>query len=273
MPLGGRIAKCVGLCSLGCLVWAQSGRDAQAAPGAASAASYLGVGVIEVTPELGAALGVPDGRGVEITVVEDGSPAARAGLRAEDVVVEFNGRPVDGVLPFVHMVQSAPAGRRVRLLVRRPGSSPTVAVVLGRRRAAAARAAAEPPEPDPAVPNPLFGEFPGWLPLGGAGLLGIEVETLTPQLADYFGVKAGVLVRAVRQGSAADRAGMKAGDVIVRVGESKVATTGDLLNAEATARAGSTCAISISRDRKPVKISAVWAGEPPPATPVRFHPE
>ena len=247
---------------------------AQAPAPAAHPGSYLGIGVRELPAQRAESLGVPGGRGVEVSVVVDGTPAAQAGLKMGDVVLQFNGQPVEGVEPFMRMVRNAPPGRAARLQVWRAGTSKTVSVVLGARQPGMPKfVAAAPPEPsgDGMAGNPLFEEFPGWVPMGGAGLLGIEVETLTPQLAEYFGVKAGVLVRSVRRGGVADRAGLKAGDVIVKVEDTPVATTGDLLDAEATAHAGGSCAITVSRDHKPRTITAILDSDTQRVTPVRLH--
>jgi serine protease Do len=249
------------------------GAMAQAPAPAAHPGSYLGIGVRELAAQRAEALGVPGGRGVEVSVVVTGTPADRAGLKMGDVVLQFNGQPVEGVEPFMRMVRNASPGRPARLLVWRDGASKTVSVVLGARQPGMPKFVAAPPAPpgDAMASNPLFEEFPGWVPMGGAGLLGIEVETLTPQLAEYFGVKAGVLVRSVRRGGVADRAGMKAGDVIVKIEDTTVATTGDLLDAEATAHAGGSCSITVSRDHKPRTITAILDGDTQRVTPVRLH--
>ncbi len=246
---------------------------AQAPAPAAHPGSYLGIGVRELAAQRAEALGVPGGRGVEVSVVVDGTPAARAGLKTGDIVLQFNGQPVEGVEPFMRMVRNAPPGRAARLQVWREGASKTVSVVLGARQPGMPKFVTGPPAPpgNAMAGDPMFEEFPGWVPMGGAGLLGIEVETLTPQLAEYFGVKAGVLVRSVRRGGVADRAGMKAGDVIVKVEDTPVATTGDLLDAEATAHAGGSCAITVTRDRKPRMITAILDGDTQHVTPVRLH--
>jgi serine protease Do len=246
---------------------------AQAPAPAVRPGAYLGIGVQEVPAQRAEALGVPGGRGVEVSVVVDGTPAARAGLKMGDVVLQFNGQPVEGVEPFMRMVRNALPGRAAKLLVWRDGTSKTVSVVLGDRQPGTPRFVAAPPAPagDATGGNPLFEEFPGWVPMGGAGLLGIEVETLTPQLAEYFGVKAGVLVRSVRHGGVADRAGLRAGDVIVKVEDTPVRTTGDLLDAEATAHAGGSCAITVSRDHKLRTITAILDRETQRVTPVRLH--
>src|SRR6185437_10700984 len=85
---------------------------------------------------------------------------------------------------------------------------------------------------------------------------GLMVENLTPQLGDFFGVKngQGVLVRSVEKGSSAERAGFRAGDVIVRVGDRPVSDTSDWRNAMRQHATGSV-AIGVVRDRKSLTIN------------------
>ena len=86
-----------------------------------------------------------------------------------------------------------------------------------------------------------------------SAVLGIEAEALDGQLADYFGVKEGVLVRTVNKGSAAERAGIKAGDVIVRVDDAKVATPADI-SAHLRASRGRPVSVVVVRDRKEINV-------------------
>jgi serine protease Do len=84
--------------------------------------------------------------------------------------------------------------------------------------------------------------------------LGVEVESLEGQLAQYFGVKEGVLVRSVLKGSSAEKAGIKAGDVIVRVEDSKVASPAEL-SSRIRALRGKPVPMVLMRDRKEMTLS------------------
>jgi serine protease Do len=84
-------------------------------------------------------------------------------------------------------------------------------------------------------------------------ILGIEAEALDGQLAEFFGVKEGVLVRTVTPGAAADRAGIKAGDVIVRVDDTKVASPADI-SAHLRALRGRPVSVVVVRDRKEINV-------------------
>lgn len=219
----------------------------QVAPPAASArllagpaaGSYLGIGIQEITPERARVLKLRDEAGVEVTRVSPESPAERAGLRTGDVVLQYNGVKVEGIEHLSRLVRETPAGRDARLEISRDGSPQTIAVKIGQRPPLAgfpgglgSRA--------PDVPRPL----PGIL----SPMLGVEAEPVMGQLAQYFGVSEGVLVRSVMKGSPAERAGIKAGDVVVRVDDLKVATP-----AEITGRLRSTrnrsVGVALVRDR------------------------
>jgi serine protease Do len=92
-------------------------------------------------------------------------------------------------------------------------------------------------------------------------ILGIDVETLDGQLAEFFGVKEGVLVRMVNKDSAADKAGIRAGDVIVRVDDVKVATPADISTHLLAAR-GRPVSVSVVRDRKEITVMLAVAAGP-----------
>jgi S1-C subfamily serine protease len=85
----------------------------------------------------------------------------------------------------------------------------------------------------------------------------VESESLNSQLAEFFGVKEGVLVRAVIKGSAAEKAGLKAGDVITKIGDSKVSNPRDISNALRGMSSGKTFTVTIMRDRKEMAITAM----------------
>ena len=100
-------------------------------------------------------------------------------------------------------------------------------------------------------------ERPGMV-MWSRAALGIEADSINGQLAQYFGVKEGVLVRSVFKGSAADKAGLRAGDVIVRVDDTKVATAAELTRAVRALRTASkkSMPVVVMRDRKEVTITA-----------------
>jgi S1-C subfamily serine protease len=84
--------------------------------------------------------------------------------------------------------------------------------------------------------------------------MGVEVEPLSGQLGEYFGVKEGVLVRSVTKGSEAERAGIKAGDVITSVGGARV-TNGAEITAQLRAQRGSSVSVTLTRDHHEMNVS------------------
>lgn len=185
--------------------------------------AYLGVHIDDVTPERAAALKLKSANGVLITDLDRDGPACQAGLKENDVIVGFNGAKIDNSSELADAIHATPAGKTVDLAIIRSGDAKTVKVTLGSTALIAAhtmaaersRNAMLPPVPYVAVPPDV--DVPSFTQLSAHQ--GMVVESLTPQLGDYFGVPTGqgVLVRSVRRGSAAAAAGLKAGDVIIKV--------------------------------------------------------
>jgi serine protease Do len=237
--------------------------------------SYLGVGVQEVNGERAKALRLKEEYGVEITRVEDDSPASRAGLQVKDVVLEYNGQRVEGTEQFIRLVRETPANRTVRMLVFRNGSTTTVPAAIGTRKPMVISAL---PLENWKVRAPDFEVVMPDIPKARmswrSSMLGVEAESLgDSQLGDFFGVKEGVLVRSVMKSSSADKAGIKAGDVIVKVEESKVATPRDVTAALRSAKSEGKKSLSavIMRDRKESVLTVSLDEEPgmppPPKAP------
>jgi serine protease Do len=235
-----------------------------------SGGSYLGVGVAEVTAERVKALKLKEERGVEVTKVDDDSPALKAGLKAGDVVLEYNGQRIEGTEQFVRMVKETPDGRQVRLLISRDGNTQTLTAAIAARKGSlepfavpkidqarlqedlkAAQADMQNAQRELRVLVDTPQVFMG-LRSGG---LGIEAESVTAQLAEYFGVKSGVLVRSVTKDSAAAKAGMKAGDVITKVDETSVSQPQEITRTLRALQAKKTFPVIVVRNRKEVTLS------------------
>lgn len=224
--------------------------------------------------------------GVKIDEVNDDSPAERAGIKAGDVVVEYDGERVRSARQFTRLVQETPEGRSVPIGLMRDGKKHTVNATpedgrmtwnfgpdVDRAMRDAERGMREfrfdvpnfdfhfddrdrvPGDREPRrfeyrVPN-------GMLPFvsGSRGRLGVSVQSLTPDLQEYFGAKnGGALVSSVTKESAAAKAGVKAGDVITSINGKTVEDSDDLvrelddLTAEVT--------IVVLRDKKEMTLKA-----------------
>jgi len=106
--------------------------------------------------------------------------------------------------------------------------------------------------------------FEGLPALGTRGRLGVQVNPLTAQLAEYFGARAGgVLVASVVADSSAARAGMKAGDVITKVNGATVKNPGELIEALGEVKDGDAITLDLVRDKKPTSLRATIEPERP----------
>ena len=219
---------------------------------AGTGGSYLGLGVVEIVAERAKTLNLKDEHGVEITRVEDDSPAAKAGLKAGDVVLEYNGQRVEGVDQFMRLVRETPPGRDVKLSISRAGSPQQLTVrTMARKAWLASRFGEHAVElPRIEMPDIRMPDVPRAFMTWRSSFLGIEGESLDSQLAEFFGVREGVLVRSVVKASAAEKAGLRAGDVIVKVDDTKVATPREISTAVRSARSRKTVTVTAVREKR-----------------------
>src|SRR5882762_2918904 len=200
---------------------------------------WLGVETHEVSTDKAKELKLPAERGVVLGKIVPDSPAAKAGLKENDVVTEINGQRVEGAAQFRRMIHEIPAGRSIQLTVWRDGRSQTLSVTLGKSEHGrhAMRMVAPTPGtfafrmPDmPDIPDIPGMEWNGGALLGGRPRLGIDAEDLNGQLGAFFGAPdgEGILVREVNSGSPAEKAGVKAGDVITSLNGERIRSVGEL---------------------------------------------
>jgi len=217
--------------------------------------SFLGVGVKDVEAERAKALKLTEEYGVEVTSVEDDSPAAKAGLKVSDVVVEFNGHRVESTTQFVRMVHETPAGRQVKMQVLRNGGAQVLTATIATR----SKKTINMPEIQSMIrehlgninlPDMRIMDIPKAMMSWNSSMLGVEVEAVESQLAQYFGVEKGVLVRSVVKGSAAEKAGFKAGDVITKVDDAKVSAPRDITSAIRNLKEKKTFNITYVREKR-----------------------
>ena len=197
--------------------------------------AYLGVDVQDVTKDRLSALKLKEERGAEVTMVDQDGPAGKAGLKEGDVILSFNGEKVESAETLKRMIHETPSGRSVALGISRNGQSQNLNATLGDRKDLARSAVYVPSGPGPRIVippiPPVHVEIPQieMFARSSTPRVGISVESLTPQLGDFFGAPngQGLLVRSVEKGSPADQAGIKAGDVIVKVGGERIGDSGD----------------------------------------------
>jgi serine protease Do len=221
-----------------------------------SGTSYLGIGALEVTAERAKTLNLREDRGVEVAHVEEDSPAAKAGIKEGDVVLEYNGEKVDGVDQFIRLVRETPPGRQVKMAVWRNGTTENLTLTVGARRGTVIETPDGSVTIPPIPPLPPI-DIPRFEMSYQSPLIGIEGESLAPQgqLADFFGVKDGVLVKSVIRNSPAEKAGLRAGDVIVKVDDSKVTTTREITSVLRSNRTRNSFTLTVVRNKKEMPVT------------------
>jgi serine protease Do len=220
--------------------------------------SYLGVDIADITGDRMAALKLKEEKGVEITMVDQDAPAGKAGIKEHDVVLTMNGTPIESKAQLQRMIHETPAGRVVTLGLSRDGQPVTIKVQLGSRSKDFSHFDNMDNVKDlhieiPPIPNLPEMDMPniGVVYVRSSMRSGLMVENLTPQLGEFFGTKSGngVLVRSVEKGSRAEKAGLHAGDVIIRIADQAIHDTSDFAHALHSRHAGSVT-VGVIRDKK-----------------------
>lgn len=253
---------------------------------------YLGVNFRDLSEEQVGVLQLKEARGAEVTQVDHDGPACKIGIREHDVILQLNGQAIEGAEQLRRMLHEIPAGRTVVVVFSRDGQQQTVNTQLANREALERQAwdqhipvplpdqpaATTSPRPDRADRGqaPASGGlgFFGGRPPSAASLgpratdrnligtvlppayTGAALETLGPQLAEYFGAAAGsgLLVRSIEPNSPASTAGLKAGDVVVRVNQVVVASGSDWMRLMHESK-GRPVQVTILREKKEQVIS------------------
>jgi membrane-associated protease RseP (regulator of RpoE activity) len=244
--------------------------------------SFLGVHAEDINKENMGRYGLREARGVGITSVVKDSPAEKAGLRKDDVILRFDGEKVTSARKLSRLVSEVAPDHTVRLAISRGGSEQEVAVTIGKRENSmdtlnnlrglkGLRGKLEGLEefgtPDARV---WKWEGPGSdrdgfvFAFGNSRRIGVSTTQLTKQLAEFFGVAdgKGVLVTSVGDDSPAAKAGIRAGDVITAVDGEKVESGGDLTRALGKKKEGDVT-LTIVRDKNQRSITVT----PKPASP------
>jgi serine protease Do len=197
---------------------------------------FLGVQAEEINRENMGRYGLNQVRGVGVTQVVKDSPAEKAGIRKDDVILRLDGENVSSVRKLNRLISEISPDQTVRVTVSRGGAEQELTATIGRRQMALSN-----------VDNWTFGNSDNpkvwsWsgqmdnpegdmvFAFGNRRRIGVMTTELTKQLADYFGVAdgRGVLVTSVTDNGPAAKAGLKAGDVITAVDGERVDSTGDV---------------------------------------------
>jgi serine protease Do len=229
--------------------------------------SWLGVSIADVTTDRLGALKLKEEKGAEVTMVDQDAPAGKAGLQEHDVILSVNGTPVESAAQLRRMIRETPPGRVITLGLSRNGQPLTVKVQLASREKEFSMygpnsKSFEVHVPEVHVPEIHIPEIdiPSITMVMATASVrsGLTVENITPQLGEFFGVRNGngVLVRNVEKGSRAEKAGLRAGDVIVKVNGQFVHDTSDFTHA-VHSRNGNSISMMVMRDRKEQNLNLV----------------
>jgi serine protease Do len=189
-----------------------------------------------------------EGGGVFVQEVGQGTPAEKGGLRRADIVTSYDGEKVRSARQYARLVEETPGGRTVRTTVVRQNKTVELSITTAARQPMGTRLREELID--------RFREFPFALELPERTRLGVTVQSLTPQLATFFGAKSGLLVSEVAEDSPAARAGLRAGDVIVSVDGETVHTPADMSRRLRRQDAGREIAIDVIREKKEMSLKA-----------------
>jgi serine protease Do len=227
-----------------------------------STPGYLGVLVADVDSDFASKNRLKEVRGAAVTLIDHDAPAAQVGIRVNDVILQVNGQPIDNAEMFTRALRELPAGHTISLLISRDGNTQTIAVELCDHKKMEHDVWNKLDQgADSGQASPTMGilgngggdvpSSPGFhLPFFNSTLnVGAIVEPLAPQMADYLGVQSGLMIKQVTRKSEAEAAGLRAFDVILKVGNESIATSADWDRA-LRANQNKPVQVTILRDRR-----------------------
>jgi C-terminal processing protease CtpA/Prc len=231
-----------------------------------SGGGWLGVGVSEVSADKMKALKLPEERGALLGKIVPDSPAAKAGLKENDVVLEINGQRIEGTEQFRRMIHEIPAERTASLTVWRDGRSQKIKVTVGKQEAGNRKMFVDGPKSFafkmptmPAMPDLSGLEHLRTFSMISPGrpVLGIDAENLEGDFGNYFGAPdgEGVLVRGVFANSVAAKAGLKVGDVITSLNGERIRSASELREKLMTSHEAKSIKLGVLRNKSELTLS------------------
>ncbi len=173
---------------------------------------WLGVAIQDLTPELATQFGIADTKGVLVSDVMDESPAKKAGFERADVIVEYDGKPMDSPTHLRNAVAQTPIGKKVSVKLIRDKKPKTLEVAIAEQPKSIGQPSQEESR-ESAVPTGVLSD--------------LDVRELNEELATRYGLKAterGVVVVRIKPGSTAEEMGMHEGDIILEVNRKAVSS-------------------------------------------------
>jgi serine protease Do len=194
---------------------------------------YLGTTVQKITPEIADSLGLKEGRGALVADVMKGSPAERAGIKTGDVIVAFNNKEIKDSSDLPALVARVAPGTTVPLKVMRDGKEISLSIGVGEMK-----------ENEVAASS-------------AEGGLGLAVQPVTPEIAQSLGLERaeGLVITEVTPGSAADEAGLRAGDLISQINRHPVKNLADYNREMAGSEKGKSVLLLVKRGQESVFLA------------------
>jgi serine protease Do len=229
---------------------------------------FLGVHAEDISKENMGRYGLNQVRGVGVTQVLKDSPAEKAGIRKDDVILQLDGEKITSVRKLNRIVSEIAPDQSVRIAISRSGAEQELTATIGKRRntfSSFEQFSSPTPKAWRWEGGQLFDDHSGDLvfALGNRRRIGVTTTELTKQLADYFGVAdgRGVLVTSVTDDGPSARAGLKAGDVITAVDGEKVDSTGDISRIVNRKKEGDvTLTVVRNRSQQTIRVTPNDAG-------------
>ena len=220
-----------------------------------SETGWLGLSIEEVSAQKAQELKLPGVYGVLVNEVGADSPAAKAGLKNGDVITDYDGQRVEGVLEFRRLLRETPPGRTAKMTIWRDGHSQTISAEVGKNENPNGENLFQSMMRRFGNPGPNMFGFGATMP--AAPVLGITGQDLSGQLGKYFGAPdgEGVLIINVEANSPAAKAGLEAGDVITKVEGDRVRTLGELRDQLRLKREAKTVMLSVLRKGSEISVN------------------
>lgn len=232
---------------------------------------WLGVSIQDMTAKLAKSMDMKVQEGALVTDVTDDSPADSAGMKDEDVIVEFNGKKIENSNALIDAVRNAAPGTKAKIVVMRKDEKKSLTATLSKAPKSKSYSYSYSMPPVPPIPPPHIEV----LTESKSKRLGMMLSELNDQLAEYFEVpEGGVLVEKVEKKSAAEKAGFKAGDVIVKAGKKFVDEVNDIRKALNKSERGDTLQFEVVRKglRKILNV-VVEEGDDESSFDIRIQPD
>lgn len=194
-----------------------------------------------------------EGRGgVLVENIAEGEPAEKAGIKAGDIIIRMDGKDVDSQVKLREVLKSHEPGNKIEVVVFRDGKEKSLNVELGKGPSQSQVLKSMQMPFMPCMPSMEHLKTKG-------GFLGVEITELEDQLAEYFGVESGVLIEEVEKDTPAEKAGLKAGDVIVKIEDDEIDEVEDLVEAVSSREPGTEVKIHFIRKGKKESVKVELA--------------